>query len=90
MDALNHAIPTRDELAGALGRLIASGFIDSEDERFRLSAAGAAVRRRAGERTADWSDAILPELAKSPCIGDEFPLTESQVGAAYEEYVQRG
>ena len=89
MDALNHAIPTRGELAGALGKLIASGFIESEDERFRLSEAGAAVRRDTGERDADWADAILPSLAKSPCIGDEWPLTQAQVSAAYAEYMAR-
>jgi len=89
MDALNHAIPTRDELAGSLGRLIASGLVECEANRFRISEAGAAVRRRAGEPMADWSDAILPELAKSTCIGDDWPLTESQVSAAYAEYMAR-
>ena len=90
MDALNHAIPTRDELAGSLGRLIASAFVECADENFRLTDAGAALRLEAGESKADWAGAILPALEVTDCIGDEFPLTQAQVSAAYAEYMKRG
>jgi hypothetical protein len=37
-DAVNHAMPTDDELHGALSRLTAGGFIEEVEERFQLTA----------------------------------------------------
>jgi hypothetical protein len=37
-DAVNHALPTDDELHGALTRLTAGGFVQEIEERFQLTA----------------------------------------------------
>jgi len=37
-DAVNHAMPTDDELHGALVRLTAGGFVEEIDEQFQLTA----------------------------------------------------
>src|SRR5919106_428548 len=36
-DAVNHALPTTDELHGALSRLTTGGFVEEVEDRFRLT-----------------------------------------------------
>jgi hypothetical protein len=88
-DAINHAVPTRDELASALGALIAAGLIEVKDGRFRTTDAGRAIKKHWRGGLFGWSESLLPQLERLPRATDEFSLTEAAVQAAYTEYVRR-
>ena len=85
-DAVNHAIPTRDELASSLGALLAADLVTALDGRFRVTPAGRAVRAQWDGRLGGWQEAILPALARLPRPEQPLPLTEDEVRAAYAKY----
>lgn len=88
-DALNHAIPTRDELASSLGALVAAGLVEVAADRYRTTSAGRALRGEWTAGTRSWSDVLLPRLAALPRSEVELPLTQEQVRTAYQAYWDR-
>lgn len=88
-DAINHATPTRDELASSLGALIAVGLIQVDDGLFRTTEAGRAIKKHWTGGLFNWSDTLLPHLAELPRPAAEYPLTEDTVTAAHTEYMDR-
>ena len=87
-DAHNHAIPTRDELASALGGLIGAGLVEPTPRGFRTTREGTAVLEKRTGGMFEWNS-LLPELRKRPKTGDDYPLTDAQVQEAYVAYLDR-
>lgn len=88
-DAHNHAIPTRDELAAALGGLVAAGLVENADHRFRVTSEGKALKKHWKGGMFAWSESLLPHLQRLPKVEMEYPLTEEDVDQAYAEYQRR-
>jgi len=88
-DAINHAIPTRDELATSLGSLRSAGLVELMEGRFRTTAKGKSVKKHWQGGLFGWSKSLLPHLEKVPRLRADLPLTGSEVRAAYVEYTQR-
>ena len=70
-DAVNHALPTDDELHGALSRLGAGGFVEEVDDRFRLTSlvppeVRDAMREGGWQRGREAASALLGAEAWSP------------------------
>ena len=86
-DCCNHAIPTRDELAGALGRLVGAGLVDVSDNGFRVTNRGVAVKKHWKGGLFGW-DSLMPHLQKLDATAGEYPLTDAQVDSAYTAYRQ--
>jgi hypothetical protein len=89
MDAINHAIPTAEELSVALGALIGAGLVESHGERFNQTPAGAAITRHWTGGMFEWADGILPHLNTMRRPGQVWPVTEEQMDRAYRRYVDR-
>jgi len=87
-DAHNHAIPTRDELASALGGLVGTGLVEATRRGFRTTRKGMSVKRQWTGGMFQWTS-LLPELEKLEKIGDDYPLTETEVREAYTAYIRR-
>ncbi len=96
-DAINHAIPTAEELDGALNRLLAAGFITREEGGFRLTDLAhvtiAKVTRKRREILDLWED--LSRLLACPCCGPNLrsvrrrvTITKPDVKKAYNAYVK--
>ena len=101
-DAVNHALPTSEELHGALSRLGVGGFVEKVDDRFRLtSRVPAEIRNAMSEggwlRGRDAASALLEAEAWSPRtnVGDPrndvtYPgLTPERIRRAEREYRRR-
>ncbi len=88
-DGINHAIPTRDELAAAIGALRAAGLLKVEDDRFVLTPDGKALKKYWKGGLFNWSETLLPRLAVLPRTDEQFPLTDEDVHAAYLTYTRR-
>src|SRR5215216_5902317 len=63
-DAINHAIPTEEEFARSIGRLVAAGLVgaDLSADRFWLTPSGQELRGRWRHGTFGWLDTIPPGL----------------------------
>ncbi|GAB3922087.1 hypothetical protein GCM10011575_14590 [Microlunatus endophyticus] len=85
-DAINHDIPTRDQLASSLGALLQAGLIEHHDGRFRTTRPGKLIRKHWRGGLFNWSATLLPQLQQLPRAGVEWPLTEDEFRAAYEAY----
>lgn len=74
-DAINHAIPTEAEFAGAVGRLLAAGLVGAEPEadRYWHTEAGRALYERRMRRRglSGWVEAIPPALERLGAPGGE-------------------
>jgi hypothetical protein len=88
-DGINHSIPTRDELASAIGALRAAGLLTVEGERFALTREGKALKRHWKGGLFNWSKTLLPPLAALTHSDEQFPLTDDQVHTAYLAYTRR-
>jgi hypothetical protein len=101
-DATNHALPTNDELHGALVRLTAAGFVEEVQNRFRLTdnvprREAAAIAESGWHRGRRTAAALLKaeEWSAERNVGDPrnqvvYPgLTDDRIRAAEEEYRQR-
>lgn len=101
-DAVNHALPTWEELHGALSRLGAGGFVEEVDERFRLTTRVPpeirdAMSEGGWQRGREAASALLDAEAWSPetNVGDPrndvtYPgLTPDRLRDAEREYRQR-
>jgi hypothetical protein len=88
-DAINHAIPTRDELAASLGSLRAAGLVEQTEGRFRTTTHGKALKEHWRGGLFGWGKSLLPHLENLPRPGGDLPITESEVHAAYVEYTRR-
>ncbi|MFZ1284300.1 MAG: hypothetical protein WAQ75_09315 [Propionicimonas sp.] len=88
-DGTNHAIPTRDELARALGALLVAGLIEHIGERFRTTKAGRDLKKHWKGGLFGWSTTLLPQLQRLRRAPRELALSEPEVQAAYAEYVRR-
>lgn len=89
MDAVNHAIPTRDELASALGALVGAGLVEPQPQGFRVTTAGAAIRELWDGAPGGGDDAMVAALAAHQRPQREWPLTQEQVAQAYQAYTDR-
>jgi hypothetical protein len=86
MDALNHAIPTHEELDGGLRRLMAAGLATVEGDRPVLTAAGAEFVTRAAGGTKVWTTAW--RRVEAALAGLPLPQTMPDWrldGATYQE-----
>ncbi len=88
-DGHNHAIPTRDELASALGSLIAAGLVETIDGGFRTTAEGELIKKKWRGGMFSWSESLLPQLERLAKADQEYPLTEDEVAQAFTDYVRR-
>jgi hypothetical protein len=88
-DGINHAIPTRDELAASLGALQAAGLVEHTEGRLRTTPQGKTLKKHWQGGLFDWSKSLLPHLEKLPRPTGELAITESEVQTAYVEYVRR-
>lgn len=86
-DAWDKNYPSRDELASALGALVAAGLIEPSERGFRKTRAGRAIVRKAGffGRYRD----VLPHLADIPRATTEWPIASSAVSEAIDAYLGR-
>ena len=57
-DAINHAIPTRDELASSLGSLIAAGLVQESDGRFRTTPHGRSIKAHWKGGLFGWAESL--------------------------------
>ena len=103
-DGIQHAIPTLDEVNGAIGRLGRGGYLApaAGGARFALTEAGEALLAAAESKhriVLDVQDEVerllgAPawsaghEPAKAPA-GEPVVVTESELAAAYDEYMRR-
>jgi len=87
-DGINHAIPTRDELASSLGSLVAAGLVAQTEGRFRTTVQGQAVKKHRRGGLFGWSKSLLPHLEDLPRPSGYLWLIESEVSAAYVEYTR--
>jgi hypothetical protein len=89
-DALNHAIPTEAEFAGAMGRLTAAGLVDADPnaDRFWLTDAGARLHSRLDSRGMfAWMELIPPGLHRIGGPQDsEWSLPDGFFDRAVREY----
>jgi hypothetical protein len=92
-DYLNHAIPTRLELDGALNRLLAAGCLRGADGRYQVTPAVAAyyqgVSRPGRQTRRDWDDmekfiAGLPPLQACP---RRVTIGEDEYAVALADYL---
>ena len=92
-DAINHAIPTQDELNLSLGFLQSAGFVLKQQNQFRLSPSGIeliAQARAPGGSIFDVWHRLASHLAQQPQI-QYVPETLSaiEVSAAHAAYSNR-
>lgn len=88
-DAYNHAIPTRDEVAAALGALIGAGLAEVTADGYRATSAGLALRKRWKGGMFTWSKGLLPQLEGLPRVSEEWPLSDEDFATAYRDYRRR-
>src|SRR5712692_7191706 len=101
-DAVNHALPTNDELHGALFRLTAGGFVEEVERRFRLTSRvpGEVVATIVGGGLDRGRDAASKFLGAEPWSVEknvrdprnrvQYPgLTDEWIHAADREYRRR-
>ena len=90
-DAHNHSIPTRAELASALGNLIAAGLAEKTKRGFRITKQGEALNEHwlKSNNMFEWINTLLPHLQKLPFPGVEYPLTDAERDKAYAAYSRR-
>ena len=92
-DAINHAVPAETELVRAVARLVAAGLVgaDAAADRYWLTEAGAALRRRStGRGLFGWMEALPPTLARLgvPAEGD-WSLPPAAFDRALRAYRRR-
>ena len=94
-DFINVSVPTRAELADAVGRLEAAGLVKAGDGRVRATRSGRRLVRRSGQ----WRGgvrSVTPRLEEALARDVPFPqeasawaLSEEDRRQAYEEYTGR-
>jgi len=89
-DGHNHDIPSRAELASALGNLIAAGLAEKTNRGFSITKQGEALNKHWEEGGLfDWIDKLLPHLQKLPFPSVDYPLTDAEVRKAVAAYRRR-
>jgi hypothetical protein len=88
-DALNHDIPTEEQAAASLGRLAASGLIETHHAHYRVTKAGRLVYKQRRGGMFELSGSVLNALRPVPCVEGEVDFTPGQFQAAYDEYARR-
>lgn len=91
MDALNHAIPGRDELEDGLRALVGGGFACKQSEGFRLTTAGEQLVTAAGGKTRDWHlawDRVRAALEEQPYPAElaDVHITQDDCDRAVRAY----
>jgi len=94
-DAMNHAIPTTNELSGSLTRLAKCGVVTQVDNRIRIAEnylpmIAKAYQGRGGlfstpDKGKKWLSRMTFELNDAACVS----ITEQQSGEAYNQYRKR-
>jgi hypothetical protein len=93
-DGINRSIPSRDELAGAFTRLVASGFAEQSNETIIPTSAGLELYRgsRGPEGLGAFEEAnrVAARLAKltPPSNSPLVAVSEKSLAAAHQEYLQ--
>lgn len=96
-DGINHAIPTADELDGALNRLLAADLIARQGDGFAMAEAGATMFSRVSKPRKPvldvWDD--LDKLIACPCCGPKLravrrqvSISKADVKKAYAAYIE--
>ena len=88
-DAINHAIPTDDELEGGFTRLLQAGLIRMEGRELGLTAEGIALAERCSKVSSDWLEQwqFLAGILKSESFPKACELTyEIQPGESAKAY----
>ena len=94
-DGINHAIPTPEEINGALDRLHAAGLVSRSDEQLAPTPAASELFERisSGRRSLlGIVDRIHQALVRDfgmPAAPRVFSYSDADVRAAYEVYLQR-
>ena len=101
-DALNHALPTRDELHGAFARLTAGGFVEELENRFQLTSSvsaesrlrlvsgGLQARRRAASKLLDAETWTAETNVRDPRNAVLYAgLTDERIRRSEAEYRRR-
>ncbi len=92
-DAIDHAVPTREELQDSLGWLIANGLVAKEGQAYRYTEKGAGLRsdadQRSGTAQAAWNqvEKRLQQIAQPAQSSDEIaPEDYDRAVKAYEQW----
>lgn len=88
-DAINHAIPTRDELASSIGALVGAGLVEVVGGKFRITHAGKRMKKHWKGGMFNWSKTLLPHLEELPRSSEAWQISDDDVARAYEEYTRR-
>ena len=90
-DYLNHAIPTADELDGALNRLLAAGLVEQRADGLLVPDAIAdafdAFRRRRKRSVFEAAEAFLRQRTLPTTVPHRVKIAPDDVRAACEEYL---
>ena len=90
-DYLNHAIPTADELDGALNRLLAAGLVEQHADGLLVPDAIAdafdTFRRRRKRAIFEAAEAFLRQRTLPASVPRRVTIAPEHVRAAYEEYL---
>lgn len=90
-DYYNKAVPSREELDGALRRLCAAGYLQRDVSRFRVTAAGRELRKTRGEHSIYAEiDRVGERLhrVERPAVLPEWRLGQDEYDRAVEQYHQ--
>ena len=94
-DGINHAIPTPDEINGALNRLHAAGLVSRSGEQLAPTQIASELFERinSGRRSlpgiVDRTHQALVRDFRLPAVPRAFAYSDADVRAAYEVYLQR-
>jgi hypothetical protein len=88
-DACNHAILTDEELARGIGRLVASGLLSHDEDRFQLSDAGRDLASRRKGGLIGQLTSMQKLLARHPMTEGRWNVAPEVVSAAVRTYLRR-
>ena len=94
-DWINHAIPTQNEIEGAVNRLAQAGLLRVEADKFFLTEPGHEIQRsilaKKGSMIKLWAkmEKHLNETELPVVVADEFHLSANQLEDAHQRYIKR-
>jgi hypothetical protein len=94
-DWINHAIPTQDEIEGAVNRLAQAGLLHMEADNFFMTEQGIelyrAIMDKKGAILKHWMkmEKLLNETDLPVLVTEEFHLPSNQLEDAYQRYIKR-
>ena len=88
-DAFNHDVLPAEAAAQAVGRLIASGLVERDSDRFRLTKEGATVYKSRRGGMFEQPPSVLTALRQVACVEGEAAFTAAEYIEACEAYGRR-